>query len=136
MISGKPPRFKPASAPRVRTVIEENKYHSRSGETAYGYRWQKFSLKFRRANPWCRFCQQRGRDTPATQVDHIKPWDEFPDLRYVWSNCQSLCDYDHAVTKQKMENYARKHGLLDKLPEWCADPTSRPDELKPFGDLV
>jgi hypothetical protein len=35
-----------------------------------------------------------------------------------------------------MEIYARKHGLLDKLPEWCADPKTRPDELKPFGDLT
>lgn len=128
--SGKPAQYKPWSAPKVRYVQKEKPPHDRRAQ--YDEKWRRLSIKFRKSNPFCRFCQQEGRDTPATQVDHIKPWEEFPELRYEWKNLESLCFYHHSVTKQKLENYARKHGRLDELPEWCSDPRTRPDELKPF----
>ncbi len=89
-------------------------------------------MAFRRTNPYCRFCEQEGRDSLADVTDHILPAHEYPHLRYVWDNLQSLCSFHHDNLKQKLELYARKNGLLDKLVEWSADPESRPVHLRPI----
>lgn len=43
---------------------------------------------FLRDNYTCQICDQYGGNL---QVDHIKPWAEFPELRFVKSNCRTLC---------------------------------------------
>ena len=45
-------------------------------------------------------------------------------LRYDWKNLQALCRFHHD-RKSSMEDFARKNGLLDQLPAWCADPALR-----------
>jgi hypothetical protein len=45
-------------------------------------------LVFEKDNYTCQNCGVRGN---YLQVDHIKGWSEFPELRFDISNCQTLC---------------------------------------------
>ena len=128
MKSGKPPRFRVALPPYA--VRPTRNIRPPKNERGLDSRWERMSIAFRRQNPFCRFCEQRGRDTLAELVDHILPRREYPQLTYVWKNCQSLCRHDDGV-KQAMEIYARERGLLEELPLWCADPKSRPERFRP-----
>lgn len=43
---------------------------------------------FKRDNFTCQFCDQYGG---YLQIDHIKGWAEYPELRFEPSNCRTLC---------------------------------------------
>lgn len=43
---------------------------------------------FRRDNYTCQICEQSGG---YLQVDHIKGWADFPELRFEMDNCRTLC---------------------------------------------
>lgn len=43
---------------------------------------------FARDNYTCQICNAYGGDI---QVDHIKGWSQYPELRFVESNCRTLC---------------------------------------------
>ena len=70
----------------------------RGTATARGYdaAWRQLRARYLRANPLCAFCARDGRDTPATQVDHVETVAERPDRRLDWSNLRSLCDTHHS----------------------------------------
>ena len=105
--------------------------HEESGKRTYDYIWSKLSQRFRRKHPFCRFCEQKGLEAQvADLVDHIIPTVDRTDLRLTWSNLQSLCHSCHNGLKRRLEEYARKHDMLDMLPQWCADPESRPRRLR------
>lgn len=58
----------------------------------------------------CVKCRSRGRVTPATEIDHIRPVSERPDLVYQIENLRSLCRPCHqAVTRASMNG----------RPEYC-----------------
>jgi len=64
-----------------------------AAQLGYGYRWLKYSRRFRREHPLCVRC---GR--VAELVDHIKPViDESDPLFWLPSNHQSLCWSCHSV---------------------------------------
>ena len=43
-------------------------------QRGYGWRWQKLRLQILKRDGYlCTNCLERGRPTPATDVDHIKP---------------------------------------------------------------
>ena len=42
-------------------------------ERGYSARWRRYRLTFLMAHPLCTTCQEAGRVTPATVVDHIQP---------------------------------------------------------------
>lgn len=112
-------------------AVREGAPREASSKRGYDYIWEKMSTRFRRSHPFCRFCEQKGFEaTPADAVDHIIPKDDRPDLRLTWSNCQSLCNSCHNGLKRRLEAYAREHDMLDMLPEWCANPESRPRKLR------
>lgn len=51
---------------------------------------------FKRDNYTCQKCNQHGGHL---QVDHIKKWSEYPDLRFDVNNCRTLCmDCHYFVT--------------------------------------
>lgn len=131
---GKPPRFKPFSPPGIKRIVPPPKPRYEPGEER-DWRWAKLSIRFRKQNPFCFLCEQEGRMTPADVANHILPWREYPELRYVWKNLCSLCGPHHNVTVQRLEQYARENGLLDKLPEWYADPQSRPPQFRPLRTI-
>lgn len=71
----------------------------RGSSSARGYDsvWRRARLLCLRSEPLCRECMKEGIfDSPTTQVDHIIPIAQRPDLRLVRSNLQGLCDRHHS----------------------------------------
>ena len=116
-------------------VLEERgRWRGSSRDRGYDAHWDRLSIGFRRANPFCRLCGQEGRDAEvARQVDHVLPAIEYPDLKYSWGNLQSLCIYHHSVVKQQMEKYARETGQVKLLSVWCESLDARPRQFRPGG---
>lgn len=48
-------------------------------------------------------CQTCFKTSKYLQVDHIKPWAEFPELRYDIDNCRTLCMPCHYYITYKRE---------------------------------
>lgn len=71
--------------------------HVRGTSTArgYNYRWQKYRAGFLARNPLCLECKALGRVTLATDVDHIKPVRDAPELFWDPTNHQPLCGTCH-----------------------------------------
>lgn len=91
-----PPRFK---APGQKTERERKKALDKRRGTAaqrgYGHKWRKASKRFLQNHPLCRYCEQEGRITPATVVDHIKPHKGHSGLFWDTDNWQPLCKTHH-----------------------------------------
>ena len=68
----------------------------------------------RRAGYLCEVCRRYGRcgpdglPVPATTAHHIKHRDEYPELQYVLSNGQALCEACH--NRMHPEKGSRGHG--------------------------
>ena len=60
-------------------------------DNGYGWDWQKLSSLYRKENPLCVECANRGIATAAKEVHHIVPIDEAPWLRLSVSNLMALC---------------------------------------------
>jgi len=83
----------------------------------YGSRWDKARLRFLQQHPLCAMCEQQGRVTAATVVDHIKPHklkdalnggdsnaiSKAQKLFWDTKNWQGLCTSHHSSTKQRIE---------------------------------
>jgi len=68
--------------------MEENYYsHKKHRE------WREKVL--RRDKYLCQECKKYGKKVSATHAHHIKPVEEYPELRYVVSNGESLCLAHH-----------------------------------------
>lgn len=52
-------------------------------------------------NPVCVKCREQGRLTPATNVDHVRPHNEDPELFWDWGNYQALCQSCHSKKTAK-----------------------------------
>jgi hypothetical protein len=129
--SKRPPRFAfalPKGIEKAVKTVERSSPRLRGLDT----KWDRLSVAFRRKNPFCRFCEQEGRDALAEVVDHMIPRDARPDLTYEWGNLQSLCKLHHDGLKQRMEMHARKIGAVDDLPDWCRYPELRPARFRCF----
>lgn len=74
-----------------------------SNKRGYGYKWQKYRDRYLKENPLCVFCQNEGKVTAATVVDHIIPHKKDWKLFWRTSNHQPLCSFHHQSTKQRME---------------------------------
>lgn len=58
-------------------------------------RWRKVRELKRRRDPLCEDCAERGATEPMTEVHHLVPVRERPDLAFVMTNLRSLCDPCH-----------------------------------------
>lgn len=67
-----------------------------SHERGYTYQWSQAREVFLKAYPLCTRCEQRGRLTPATVVDHIIPHRGDDDLFWDETNWQPLCASCHS----------------------------------------
>ena len=56
-----------------------------------GGRWHKVSTNYRKAHPVCALCKAK----VSVHTHHLKPWHEYPKLRYDYSNLQALCEGCH-----------------------------------------
>jgi len=75
-----------------------------SAKRGYGYKWQKARKAFLLDHPLCVVCQNQGRVTAATDVDHIVPHRGDQDLFWDKTNWQALCHSHHS------EKTAREDG--------------------------
>ena len=78
----------------------------RSGQYSQLYtlpKWRKLRSRFLNANPLCAICQESGRVTAATIVDHIVP--HKGDMEKFWNGpFQALCKPCHDSHKKRMEH--------------------------------
>jgi len=67
-----------------------------STQRGYDWSWRKASQAYRKANPVCVYCRDKGLVSPAQEVDHIKPHKGIQELFWDESNWQSLCKPCHS----------------------------------------
>ena len=119
------PMFRRREFPKV--GVKAQGFPKRAAAAEYDHRWERMSLNFRKKHPFCRFCEQEGYEARlADDVDHIVPIEDGGAKLDV-TNLQSLCRRHHNGLKRRLQEHARKHGMLEMLPKWCAEPRSRPD---------
>ena len=86
----------PASQQEIYRHSHDNKVY---GNTV----WRRLRRIKLNANPLCEICLSRGIVVQASQVDHIKPVKDYPELKLVYENLQSLCETCHSK-KTREEN--------------------------------
>lgn len=65
-------------------------------ERGYNWRWRRARLLFLAENPLCRTCEDSGKITAATVVDHIIPHRGNQALFWNVSNWRATCSACHA----------------------------------------
>lgn len=124
-------KFPVLKSPRRKTIsVNAEKARLAPADRGYDPRWSGVSEKFRKRHPFCAECERRGFVILASVVDHIIPVRCRSDLRLDWKNLQALCHRCHNGWKRRLEAYAISKDLVDMLPEWCADPSSRPSRFR------
>ena len=73
-------------------------------------RWRKLRDYVLIINPFCVYCEEIGKYTPATMVDHIIPIRERPDLAFDLDNLQPLCRQCHDSVKRREESTGKRIG--------------------------
>ena len=73
-------------------------------------RWRRRRRAFLQTNSLCRMCQEIGRTTLATIVDHITPHKEDERLFFDEANWQSLCRRCHDNVKREFDRTGRLRG--------------------------
>ena len=87
---------KPDKPNRLRPKELTEEQRSAQAETYADTRWKKLRTLMLRQNPLCEECMGRfGRETPATDVHHIIPIRENPDLRFDKTNLMCVCQECH-----------------------------------------
>jgi len=71
-----------------------NRDRGSSTARGYGSDWQRLRAIKLNTDPFCQIMTHCNGAMP-TEVDHIIPIEQRPDLRLVWSNLQSTCDPCH-----------------------------------------
>ena len=80
-------------------------------------RWKRRRAAFLRTNPLCCMCQEVGKTTLATLVDHIKPHRGDPVLFWDQTNWQGLCATCHSGAKASFERTGKMRGCdVDGVP--------------------
>lgn len=76
-------------------LVEANRESSTA--RGYGRPWQKARAGYLRKNPLCIQCQELGKMTAATDVDHIEPHRGDKTLFWDSANWQALCHPCHSA---------------------------------------
>ncbi len=113
------------ATPAARVVRAPEPERPKTASRGYDHLWRKVSERYRRKHPFCRFCEQAGRQNFCDDVDHKIPIEDGGD-RLKLENLQPLCRACHNGIKKPMDAYAREHGQIYLLPAWCDDPSERP----------
>lgn len=81
-----------------------------AAKRGYDRRWQVLRARKLAVDPLCECdrCTSAGRTTPADTVHHIKPVDDYPELRLAWSNLLSMArvchEREHGRIKRKTKH--------------------------------
>ena len=76
----------------------------------YGRRWREARRVYLAAHPLCVFCEQLGRVTAASVVDHVRPHRGNETLFWAVTNWQSLCEPCHNGAKAELEQTGTLRG--------------------------
>lgn len=90
-------------------MIGNKAYHWKGGKTSRERKilmgrkvYQQFRSNVLERDSWtCQTCQIRGIEL---HVHHIKPWAEYPELRYDVTNGVTLCRQCHELTYKRTNN--------------------------------
>lgn len=85
-------------------------FRGTAAQRGYDSRWRKARATYLQRHPLCRMCEQAGRLTPATVVDHIIPHKGDPELFWDETNWAALCAQHHNSTKQRIEKRGHEVG--------------------------
>lgn len=91
---------------------------AKTAARGYGGKWQRERLVFLREHPLCVMCQEQGRVTVATVVDHIIPHKGDPKLMWDRSNWQPLCATHHNRDKQSQDKGGSKRTVQIGADGW------------------
>jgi hypothetical protein len=116
--------------PRREVVAQPREVRESRHKRGYDHDWERRSARHRAQSPVCIECERKGYIVPVDVVDHKIPVTERDHLRLDPKNWWSLCHSCHNGIKRRMERYAIKAGMVDFLPLWCDDPSSRPRALQ------
>lgn len=72
---------------------------------------KKREVILKRDSYLCRECKRYGKTTPANTVHHIKPAEDYPELRYVNKNLYSCCSKCHNSFHDRITNALTDKGL-------------------------
>jgi 5-methylcytosine-specific restriction protein A len=78
-----------------RTKYEQHRGSARA--RGYDGTWDRLRRIVLAEEPICGECQAEGFIVPSTEVDHIIPIAQLPELRLVRSNLQGLCKAHHSA---------------------------------------
>lgn len=98
------PRITAHKGRQMAVVSQHQDAWHKTGETAhkrgYGHRWRKARASYLAKHPLCVHCQQAGKVTVATDLDHIIP--HRGDMVLFWdsNNWQPLCKPCHSRKTQ------------------------------------
>lgn len=98
-------------------------------------RWHRLRAIVLAREPLCRACTAAGRTTVATSVDHIVPRQVAPDLAYVETNLQPLCDPCHAA-KSAGERGARRYRTATDARPYDAERRARTGTAREFPPIM
>lgn len=85
-------------AQKEKVKSDSRKRQRKSGNSKlYSHKWRRYRKMFLAEHPLCVHCQEQGRITPATVVDHIKAHKGDHELFWTMTNHQSLCARCHSI---------------------------------------
>ena len=89
---------------KQRKIFHSHNKHARDYDDPLYVNWRKIVRK--RDNSTCQFPGCGYRSVYKTQIHHIRPWAQFPMLRYEPLNGICLCKKCHELVKNKELIYA------------------------------
>ena len=84
-------------------------------------RWRTLRASILSANPQCVICAKRGKLTPATVVDHIKPHKNNERLLWDRNNLQAVCKRCHDRKTATQDNDSG-YGRWKRIPDFIDPP--------------
>jgi 5-methylcytosine-specific restriction endonuclease McrA len=87
-------KYQPGKSPEKSTLKKQGFYHTPA--------WRRLRVvALQRDHYQCQHCLRRSVIRTATEVHHIKPLEEYPDLALDLDNLDSLCRSCHEDTKTR-----------------------------------
>ena len=105
---------KPKKVGKLRPKEITTEQQSKQADTYNTTKWKKIRTRMLRENPLCEECLGFGRETPATDVHHIKPIEDFPDLRFTMSNLMCVCQTCHGKLEAQYHKDKKIHEQAER----------------------
>lgn len=80
-------------------------------------KWRRLRDEFAKANPLCAECERKGKIKLGSEVDHIEPHRNDPNLMWDWGNLQHLCTTCHSAKTERENGGAHRAALLPRFIE-------------------